>query len=61
MFGNTQHSQVGQGSHAVYLYGQVRYRDGFGVNRSSEFLMNCSGMDYALGRFAFCEIGNQAN
>lgn len=60
-FANTQHSQVGQEINAVYLYGKIQYKDGFAVERSGEFLMNCSGMDYALGRFAFCEIGNQAN
>lgn len=60
-FANIQHTQVGQGSHAVYLYGDIQYRDGFGQQRVSKFLMKCCGFDYGMRRFSFCERGNEAN
>jgi len=60
-FGNIQHTQVGQGSQAIYLYGEIHYRDGFRRDRFSTFRLQCSGVDYGLGRFSFCDRGNQAN
>jgi hypothetical protein len=60
-FSNTQHTQVGQGSFAVYIYGEILYRDGFGKERVSKFRMKCCESDYALRRFSFCERGNEAN
>jgi hypothetical protein len=60
-FSNTQHTQVGQGSFAVYIHGEILYRDGFGKERVSKFRMKCCESDYALRRFSFCERGNEAN
>ena len=60
-FTGTQEKLVLQESHAVYLYGQIDYKDGFGADRYSKFLMKCSGGDYLNGRFSFCELGNHAN
>lgn len=48
------------GGYAVYLHGEIRYRDGFGAQRVSRFRMKCAREDYLLGRFSFCEIGNTA-
>ncbi len=61
VFGNTQHSQVMAGSFAVFIYGEIRYRDGFGKKRFNTFLMKCCGADYSLRRFSFAEKGNKAN
>jgi hypothetical protein len=60
-FENRQHGMVGSGSQAVYYYGWIQYRDGFGKKRQSSFLMRCCGADYGPGRFSFCESGNDAN
>lgn len=60
-FGGPQHSQVMAGSHAVYVYGEIRYRDGFRKKRFNKFLMKCCGADYSLRRFTFAEKGNKAN
>jgi hypothetical protein len=60
-FAGTQEKLVMQESHAVYLYGQIDYKDGFGADRYSRFLMKCSGSDFSTGSFSFCERGNHAN
>ena len=60
-FGNTQHSHVMATGYAIFVYGEIRYRDGFGKKRFNNFLMKCCGTDYSLGRFNFAEKGNKAN
>jgi len=60
-FEHQQHTMVGTGSQAVYFYGWIQYRDGFGKKRKSSFLMRCCGADFGSGRFSFCESGNDAN
>lgn len=60
-FQELQHNQVSRGIHAVYFYGEIRYRDGFGRRRFSQFRLKCTGADYHFQRFSFCESGNKAN
>ena len=60
-FQHNQHNLVMAGSHAVYIYGEIQYRDGFKHDRVSKFVMRCCGSDYSSGRFSFCERGNTAN
>ncbi len=60
-FQHTQDVNVGSGSWAVYIYGEIQYRDGFARGRTSKFCMKCCGFDYASGRFSFCEKGNEAD
>jgi len=59
-FQNMQDTNVGTGSWAVYIYGEIQYRDGFAKGRTSTFCMKCCGFDYPSGRFAFNDKGNQA-
>jgi len=59
-FQHVQDTQVADGSYAVFIYGEIRYRDGFARDRVSKFRMRCCGLDYAPGRFSFCESGNEA-
>ena len=59
-FGNPQHAQASSGSHAVYVYGRIEYRDGFGVDRHTNFRLKCSEMDYSKNAFSYCESGNEA-
>jgi hypothetical protein len=61
IFENAQHTRVMQGAMALYVYGEIRYIDGFQIKRHSTFRMKCCGADYGLGRFSFCERGNKAN
>lgn len=56
-----QQRQLIAGTHAVYFYGVIRYRDGFARKRHSEFRLRCTQIDYQLCRFSFCEAGNVAN
>jgi len=56
-FQHVQDTQVADGSYAVFIYGEIRYRDGFARDRGSKFRMRCCGLDYAPGRFSFCESG----
>jgi hypothetical protein len=60
-FAKNQHQLVIAGSWAVYVYGEIRYRNGFGTSRFSRFRMKCCEVDYSLCRFSFCEEGNEAN
>lgn len=60
-FEQNQHNLVTAGSYAVYIHGEIHYRDGFGKHCASTFLMRCGGLEYATGRFSFCERGNTAN
>jgi len=59
-FEPNQHKQVRAGIQAVYLHGEINYRSGFRKSCRSTFLMRCGGIDYASGRFSFCEKGNAA-
>jgi hypothetical protein len=64
-FENNQHTLVGNEGWAVYVWGEISYRDGFQKKgrpgRLSTFCMKCCGTDYNRGRFSFCEKGNDAN
>jgi hypothetical protein len=55
-----QHTDVMNGTQAVYFYGKITYRDGFQSGRYTEFRMKCCGPDYSLNRFAFSDKGNTA-
>ena len=59
-FESNQHNLVRTGIQAVYMYGEINYRSGFAKSCQSTFLMRCGGIDYASGRFSFCEKGNTA-
>jgi hypothetical protein len=57
----TQENLVRAGANAVCVYGRIEYGDGFGNRRHSAFFMKCCGSDYDLGRFSFCQTGNEAD
>jgi hypothetical protein len=58
-FSLTQHNQALNGVFGVYVYGEIRYRDGFGKNRFSKFRLISSGLEYNHSRFSFCDQGNE--
>lgn len=59
-FQDQQENVLLGGGYAIYLHGEIKYRDGFGAQRVSRFRMKCAREDYPLGRFSFCEKGNIA-
>jgi len=48
------------GSAAIYGFGEIRYRDAFGVQRVTEFRYMCQGEGITQGCVAPCEEGNNA-
>lgn len=60
-FGTTQHTQVTNGASGIYVYGEIRYRDGFSQDRVTKFRLISTGLEYNHGRFSFCPQGNEAN
>jgi hypothetical protein len=56
-----QENLVRAGAYAVCVYGRIEYGDGFGNRRHSAFVMKCCGSDYDIGRFSFCQTGNEAD
>lgn len=48
-----------QSSHALYLVGEIRYRDAFGEQRETDFVLFCTGPMVAAGTMASFETGNR--
>jgi hypothetical protein len=49
------------GSAAVYLYGEVRYRDAFDQPRFTKYRMFCNGDALSLDRFSPYVDGDESN
>jgi len=58
---NGADSQVQYGRTAVYVIGQIEYRNGFLESCTTKFFMKFGGPDYSSGRFAFCDSRNEAD
>lgn len=52
--------KIKDGSTAIYGFGEIRYRDAFGIQRVTEFRYMCQGDGIAQGGVAPCEEGNNA-
>jgi hypothetical protein len=46
-------------SHAIYVTGEIRYEDAFGVPRETDFLLFCTGAQVAKGTMASYDTGNR--
>jgi hypothetical protein len=46
---------------AIYVYGEIDYRDTFGKRRLTQFRFRCHGQGYAMGTFRADAEGNDAN
>jgi hypothetical protein len=44
----------------IHIYGKATYRDAFGIQRSTEFNLFCTGEWLSSGRFAACPNGTKA-
>jgi hypothetical protein len=51
---------IRSGLNALYLYGEIRYKDAFGNDQTAKFRFMCTGEAYDEGRFIACESGNEA-
>ncbi len=45
---------------AIYVYGEIAYKDGFDRNRLTQFRFRCMGQGYSLGLFKADGEGNSA-
>lgn len=48
-----------KGKTAIFIYGQIKYRDAFGKDRTTNFRLR--NTDYRVASFANCEEGNSAD
>jgi hypothetical protein len=46
-------------SHALYLVGEIRYKDAFGKRRETDFVLFCTGPMVATSTMASFETGNR--
>jgi hypothetical protein len=46
-------------SHAIYVVGEIRYEDAFGVPRETDFCLFCTGPQVAKGSMASYNTGNR--
>lgn len=56
-----QESAIRTGTHAIYVHGDVKYRDAFDFQRFTKFRLFCTGEWFDKGRFASCPDGNEAD
>jgi hypothetical protein len=54
-------AQVQNGNMAVYVLGQIEYRNGFQESCTSKYFMKFGGLDYRSSHFSFCDTGNDAD
>jgi len=45
---------------SIYVWGEVRYKDAFGIQRSTQFRMYSTGADFGRGELAYHHEGNAA-
>ncbi|MGO9120789.1 MAG: hypothetical protein ACLQPD_24665 [Desulfomonilaceae bacterium] len=60
----TQIGYLREATHAIYVYGNINYRDIFGKNRFSSFRYFANvmtGISHLRGYMTGCEAGNEAN
>jgi hypothetical protein len=56
-----QEDDIRNGKSAIYVHGEVTYRDAFAVQRFTKFRLFCTREWLDSGRFAACPDGNETN